>query len=328
MTMGTKADMVIYDVEFFSAITETVQQSSEDIEASANGTIRMISNNQKGDFEKSSFFKNIDGLIRNRDPNSTGDADVKSLTQDELVAVKINRGVGPVRQSIDSFKKIGEDPSSMSFYVGAQMAPAVVLDMVNTGVLAITTAMSSVAGMVHDVVAGSADVKTLNPIHLNDAFRKLGDRQGRVRALVMHSKSFNDLVGNQILEKVTGLSDTAVYGATPGTLNRPVYVTDSPALVIEDGVSAGVHAYRVLGLTEDALIINESEERTVMALPKTGGDNLAIEIQADLSYTVGVKGFAYTSAASPDDTVLGNTANWAYRYSDIKNGPGVVLVVE
>ena len=319
---GTKDDFVIYDVEFHSGVNETLEQNAAEIETGVAGAIRMISVNQRGDFEKESFFKNIANVTSRRDPDDITDAAGTKLTQEELSAVKINGMIGPVYNTLDSFKKIGSDPAVFSFLVGQQAGVSVSLDWINTGVLALTTAMQTETDMVLDIAGGTETDKTLNAIYLNQGLALLGDRASRVRAWVMHSKPFFDLVGNQILDKVTGISDTVVYGGAPGTLGRPVYVTDSPALI------NGAGNYIVLGLTEDALVINQSEDQTVATDLDLGKGNILMVLQGEYAFTIKVKGFRYTGAAAPDDSVLGNAANWNYEMDSVKSGPGVVIIVE
>lgn len=324
MPLGTKDDFVIYDVEFHSGVTEVLEQNSAELETGVNGAIRMISLNQKGDFEKESFFKNVAGLVGRRDPEDITAANETKLTQDELTAVKINGMIGPTYNTLDSFKKIGSDPAVMSFVLGQQFGVGVTLDYLNTGILALATAMGTESDMILDI-AGSAETdKKLRVEYLNRALALMGDRGSRVRAWVMHSKPFYDLVGSQILDQVTGIADQVVYGGAPGTLGRAVYVSDSPALVVEGDPDT----YRVLGLTEDALVLNQSEDQTVATDLELGRNNIVMVLQGEYAFTVKVKGFAYTGAAAPDDAVLGNAANWSYRYSDLKSGCGIMLLVE
>lgn len=321
MPIGDKSDFVIYQEEFFSGAVETLEQNAAEVETGANGTIRMISINQKGEFEKSSFFKNVTNLTSRRDPTDTTAATSTLLEQGEQAAVKVNGKIGPVENTIDSFKKIGEDPSIMSFVLGQQFGVDIALDYINTGILAAATAMQTTPAMVHSDLT-----TTLNAEVLNDGLRKMGDRASRIRALVMHSTGFRNLIGNQILEKVTGISDVVIYGGSPGSLGRPIYVTDSEALIIDDGVSAGVPSYITLALTEDAIVINQSEEQTVVTQLVTGLNNLVLRLQGEYAMSVRVKGHSYTGAAAPDDSVLGNGANWAYRMADVKSGPGICII--
>jgi hypothetical protein len=143
----------------------------------------------------------------------------------------------------------------------------------------------------------------------------------------MHSVSYYKLIKNQITDKVTGIADVVVYGGSPGTLGRVVYVTDSPELVIADGVSLGVDSYRVLGLTEDALTLNQSEDMTVVTETVTGLENLGVRLQGEYAFTARIKGFSYVGVANPTDAILKTGASWDFVMDDIKAGPGCMLIV-
>lgn len=326
--MGTLTDFQIYDVEFFGGITEIVEQSSIEMGSGSAGTINMISTNQKGEFERESFFSHVGGLVSRRDNTSIADVADKDMAQGELVSVKINTKIGPVAQTIDSFKKIGKDPSLMSFTLGQMYGNDIVLDYLNTGLSALTTAMKTNAGMVLDVVASAETDKGPRYEYLVRGLALMGDRASRVKAWVMPSAVYFKLMENAITDKITNVADVAIYQATIGSLNRPVLVTDSPALVQiggSDGISDDV--YRILGLTEDALTINQSEDSTIYSEIVTGKESLLMRLQGETAHTIGVRGFEYTGVANPTDAVLAAGANWSYSFADVKSGPGFVIEV-
>lgn len=327
--MGTLTDFQIYDVEFFGGITEIVEQSSIEMGSGSAGTINMISNNQKGEFERESFFQHVGGLVSRRDNTSIADVADKDMAQGELVSVKINTKIGPVAQTIDSFKKIGEDPSLMSFALGQMYGNDIVLDYLNTGLTALTTAMKTETDMVLDVVnSGETDTGPRYE-YLVRGLALMGDRASRVRAWVMPSAVYFKLMENAITDKITNVADVAIYQATIGSLNRPVLVTDSPALVDEDPAGDGTQdaIYRILGLTEDALTINQSEDSTIYSEIVTGKESLLMRLQGETAHTIGVRGFEYTGGANPDDAALAAGANWSYSFADVKSGPGFVIEV-
>lgn len=322
MAAGTKTDFVIYDVEFFSGATEILEQYADDIGTAVGGAINIVSMNQKGDFEKQSFFKNVAGLVGRRDAEVLTPQIDSKLEQGEHASVKINGKIVPVMNTIDSFKKIGQTPEVMSFVLGQQYGKGITLDHLNTGISCLATAMATENGMVYDTTATTA--ADPDPEGLTDTLALMGDAASRVVAWVMHSNSYFKLVKGQIADKVTGIADVIVYGGMPGTLGRTVYVTDSSSLVITDGVSSGVDAYRVMGLTQDALTLNQSEDNTIISEVVTGLENLGVRIQGEYAFTVNVKGFSYVGTANPTDAELATGANWSYNMTDVKSGPGVM----
>ena len=327
--MGTLTDFQIYDVEFFGGITEIVEQSSIELNGGSAGTINMISNNQRGEFERESFFNHVNGLVSRRDPSSIADVADKDMAQGELVAVKINTKIGPVAQTIDSFKKIGSDPSLMSFALGQMYGNDIVLDYLNTGLTSVVAAMSSEADMVLDVVNSGETDTSPRYEYLVRGLALMGDRASRVKAWVMPSAVYFKLMENAITDKLTNVADVAIYQATIGSLNRPVLVTDSPALVDMDPAGDGTAdpLYRILGLTEDAITINQSEDSTIYSEIITGKESLMMRLQGETAHTIGVKGFEYTGTAAPTDAELANAANYSYSFADVKSGPGFMIEV-
>jgi len=327
MAIGTGSDFVLYDKEFFGGMNEVLQQNTQVFNGASGGAIRLVTQSLRGNFEKESFLKKISGgTVTHRDVTSTATVTPAKMEQGELVAPKVNRRIGPNSNTMDQWKKIEEDPQMFSFYYGQQVAEDVAADWLNTVVLAGVTCMETEIGMVYDAT-GETDPK-LRTEYLVRGLKKMGDKANRVRAWVMHSNTFYDLVESQILDKVTNVADAVIYGGIPGSLNRPIIVTDSPALVEADGVSTGVDAYKVLGLTDDALVATQSEDQNIMSDTELGRENIVMTIQGEYAFNTRVKGFSYVSATvNPNDAALGTAANWDYAMHDVKLGPGVLIKV-
>lgn len=332
--MSTKTDFVIYNEEFHSGVTELLEQAAIDLRNGANGTIQIVTQSLLGDFSKETFFDLIDNLVQERDPTSTADVVPSGLSHSEHVSPKVNRRIGPHVDTLDKFKKINKDPSIMSFILGQQSAKAVMLDYLNTGLIALSAAIKSEPELVYNADAdANATKKTANPLVFIKGLSKMGDASSRIRSWVMPSKPFFDMVEDAVLEKVTGISDIAVYGGMPGSQGLPVYKTDSAAL-IETGRVDGTgnplpNLYTILGLTENALVLTQSENYDVVSERKGGGENILASFQAETAYNITIKGFSYVGAgASPTKAQLGTTANWSRVVSDVKSAAGVAIVVQ
>jgi hypothetical protein len=323
---GVKSDFVIYHDEFFSGVNEVVQQNSNVFNAASSNAIRLVPRMLQGDYDKQSFFKAIETIVSRRDPTSVADADIQKLEQGELQGVKLNRKIGPVYNTMDSFKKIQVDPREFSFVLGQQTGEEVLRDYVNTGALSVSTAIQAMSPNMVQLASGS---DKLTAQYLIKAMAKMGDRAQRIRAWVMHSKPWFDLMEGQVTDKVTNISDVVIYGGSPGTLGRPVIVTDSPYLVNYQTVTSGPDGdnYIVLGLTEDAVVMNQSEEESIMSDILLGKENLIMQYQGEYAYNIRVKGFAFASSLNPTAATLGTTGNWTYQMHDVKLGPGCAVVV-
>lgn len=317
----------VYQEYLKTRAAETLQQQADVFNAAVNNAIIMRTAEKPGDYEYESFFKDIAGLVSRRDNTSTSSAAKLSMAQDEFVRVKLNRKIGPVDQSRDSFRKVFARYSEMEFsgILGQQIAVAQQLDMLNSTLLATRAALVNVSGgaMMYTVPSNG----TVTTTSLVDTLAKMGDRADRVVAWVMHSKVYFNLVKEQITQKIDGVANFNVQTGTPITLNRPVIVTDSASLKTTAG-SPAVDTYYTLGLTSNGALCEVTETSDIVIDDVTGNENLITRLQGEFAYNVGVKGFKYdvgNGLANPDASALGTGTNWGKVVSDNKSLAGVVL---
>ena len=318
----TRNTFVIYDESFFTGMTETLEQASVDF-ATAGGAVIMGTANKKGELEKASFFQTIAGLVEERDPTDTTDANWNDLTAGETVDVKVHRR-SKVQKAVNAFKALGEDLNVMSFVFGQQHGKAVALDWLNTGLASAKAAMLSEAGMTFD--ATTLTNSNPNPENLVRMRAKMGDASDRLVALVCHSAVAHELLRDQVTSSVSTIAGPSIYQGAFGSLSLPVIVTDSPALIEIGPLETDPTKYYVLGLTESALRLIESEEREVFTRIDDSTANLMARVTVESAYNVGVKGFAYKGGNYPVTADLADAGNWTYAYTDVKSGPGVVGV--
>lgn len=326
MAIGKGSDFQIYNEQFFGGVIETLQQNADGFNAASAGTIKLVTLLRKGNYEQESFFKSISGLVSRRDITSVSTATDTPLTQGETARVKLNRKIGPVAQTLDAFRKISMDPQEMSFILGQQTGVAIALDYLNTALTAVDAATAGVAGLCYDASAATApDRANLDHTNLVRTMAKFGDASNRINCWVMHSKPFFDLMENTIADKIFEVANVVVYGGTPATFGRPVVVTDSSSLVTV--LSSGT-TYHIHGLTENAVLVEESEERQIASMLITGLENLVMRVQGEYSFNLGVKGFTWditNGGANPTVGAVGTSSNWDVVASDNKNLAGVRL---
>ncbi len=323
MAAGTKTDFVIYHEQFFGGYSEALEQESNVFNAASLGGIALRPNRLKGDYEQESFIQNIANLITRRDVASVAAATDLPMQQDEFIGVKVNRKIGPVANTRDSFRKIARDPREMSFLLGQQSGKAVAVEMANTATRVLKAGLTAMnaGGMVYDGTAGV-------PTHtgLVKTLAKIGDASNNVVAWVMHSKSYFDLVEQAITDKVYEVAGVTIYTGNVATLGRPAIVLDSAPLI----TTGTTNNYHILGLVRGACIIDESEERDIVTDVITGQENIIQRIQGEYAYNVKLRGMKWdvtNGGANPDDTALGTSTNW----DDVtaagnagKAGPGVM----
>lgn len=313
MAIGVASDFQIYDEQIQGGLTETLVQQSQAFNAASNNAIRLVAGASRGDYRREAFAKSITSLVARRDTTAVTAATDLAVSQDSFIAVKVNRRIGPVAQTLDSFRKIGSQANvdSLSFMIGAQVAKAIQVDQLNT---ALTSAVSAFGGVTSTNGYTVPTNGTLATNALIEGLAVMGDAANRVVCWVMHSKAYFDLVKEQITQKIEGVSNLSVATATPVTCNRPVLVVDSDALAVTTGSgSAAVTDYMTLGLVEDAVVLEDSEEAAIHADLVTGLENLVVRLQGEFAYTVGVRGFAWdvsNGGANPTNTALGTSTNW------------------
>lgn len=329
MAIGTKSDFQIYHEQFYGGMYEKLAQNVDIFNAASSNSIRLVTQDMIGDYNKESFFDRVSSLVARRDITSVSAVTDKKMTQGEMVGVKINRKIGPVSQTLDAFEKMGkmgpDAQKEMSYQLGMQIAEEIAHDMVETAIRCVEAALSGESNNTYDAT-GQATT-TLTATHLVSGLAKFGDMASRIRCWVMHSKVYFDLVKNAISAKIYEEAGLVIYGGSPGTLGKPVVVVDADALNV--GANSNTNTYQTLGLVENGVVVTESESKRLVDEIVTGLENLAFRIQGEYAYNVNIKGFAWDSTnggANPTDTSIRLASNWDKQYSDAKNLAGVRIV--
>jgi hypothetical protein len=320
MAIGKASDFKIYQDEYYGGMFESIMQNVNAFNAASAGAITLVAKDHRGDFSKESFMKDIASLITRRDTTSVSAATDTAVTQGEMARVKINRKIGPVAQTLDAWRKIARDSGEMSFLIGQMVGKKKIQDYLNTALKAAVPAIQNVAANYYD----HSGTGSLTYAALVAALAKLGDQAQLIKCWVMHSKSFFDLMGTTISDKIVNVADVTIYQGTIATLGRPTIVTDSAALL----VAGTPNHYNVLGLVDNAIQVWESEHQEIEGQVITGLENLIFRIQGEHAFTLGLKGFTFDYAnggANPDDTAVATASNWDKVASSDKDLAGVSI---
>lgn len=326
MTIGKASNFKIYHDEMRGGIVETLTQASNYFN-SVGGAIALSTVSRRGEYAKESFFKNLATIVSRRDTTSVSSAADLPMTMDEIISVKLNRKIGPVAQTYDAFAKMAMNmsPEAFSVLLGGMIGKAMQVEMLNSGLRAARAALVQNTNVLHDMATG-----TLTTAGLVTGLSKFGDAAQNIVAWVMHSKNFFDLMQHQIGTSANGdiVSGVVVQQATPATLNRPVIVTDSDALKVAGGSGSGAYTdYHVLGLTSNAIVLENTETERVVLDEVTGLENLVIRLQGEYAYNLGVKGYKYDTSvgANPTDTNVGTSSTWDKAVTDDKDVAGIII---
>ncbi len=323
MAYGTVSNVVIYQEEFHTGVSEVIAQETNAFNAASNGAITLRGLRHQGDYLKESFFDVVSGLVGRRDNTSTSTVNDTAFTAAEMVGVKLNRAINPVAITLDAWKKMNRDPGEFSFALGEQIGKAIMVDYLNSAIRAAVAALTNQAALLADVTGASTTTLTHN--HVVTGMSKLGDKGGMVSALVTHSKSYYDMVGTALTTAAYRIGDTIIYSGTTPTFGRPTIVTDSDDLHFDN---TGTENYYTLLLVPGAIEVLESEERTIVNQTISGYANLFERIQGEHAFTLKLKGFAYDYAnggANPNDTALSTGSNWDLVATSTKDAAGAII---
>lgn len=323
MATGTVSDFILYEEQFHSGVTETLEQETDAFNAASQGAIVLSSQALKGQYEQETFFKTISNLITRRDPTSVAVVADDNIVHGEHVSVKLNRRfqVGFTR---DQWRKIMKTPQEGSLILGQQVGKAILVDYLNSAI------RSAVAGIVQQgaTTTVTATGGTVNHTELVNGLAKFGDSAGDIVAWVMHSKVWYDLVKQAIADDIYTIGSIAIREAATPTLGRPTIVTDAAPLL---NTVPAPDEYTTLGLTVGGIKVVESEGRDVVNDTITGQENIIERVQGEHAFNLSLLGYAWditNGGPNPDDTALELGTNWDLVATDIKSTAGVAVVTQ
>lgn len=318
-----EANFVIYPNLFWSGYVEVTQQESDIFNAASNGCINLVTEKVRGDYQKQSFIKATPGLISSRNPLGTGAVQPISINMGEIADIKVNKRIGPVAVTYDALEKQGYlDPYSFSIAYGQQWGKAMAADYANLALNAVRAAIASQPTLQYNNTVNQ--IPSLTQTALVNGMQVFGDRASRIKAFVMPSLAYFELVKQGISDKVTDVASVILYGGVPASLGKPVLVVDSPAL-FTGSTGSNVGTYDVLCLTEGAVTVTESEDRRIISLPNVGSENLGFTVQGEYALNLAVKGVSWNLAGagvSPNDATVSNPTSWTPIYADIRESAG------
>ncbi|MCO8161070.1 major capsid protein [Pseudomonas sp. 21LCFQ010] len=309
MPTTVNSDLIIYNDLAQTAYLERLQDVLQVFNASSNGAILLRNELIEGDLRKRSMYK-IGGSIAHRDVNSTAAVAGNKIGADEAVGVKTPWKYGPYETTEEAFKRRARSPEEFSMLIGQDMADAALDYYIQTAFAALGAAIGANAAM---VATGSfaADHKKV----LTKGMRKFGDRFNRIALFAMDSATYFDLVDDAIDQKIYEEAGVVIYGGTPGTMGKPVLVSDK------------VTDERIFGLQAGAVSLTESQAPGVRSYDINSQENLGIGYRAEGAFNVDIMGYSWKSTAgiNPNLAALGTGANWRKHATSDKATAGVLI---
>lgn len=305
-----------YQEEFYLGVIEELARNVDVFNAGSNGTLLIGSEDYMGDYLKEAMYDRISGLVSRRDVTvDTAATDLRMALQ-EHVGVDVAHKIGPVFETDENFKRRGRSIEEMSNIIGQQFAGDFLargLDLLVSSLVAATTNVTS-------LVNATDKSSTTNYKHLVKGQKAFGDQFRDVRAYLMNSSAFFDLVedglDNYKIDEVAGAQ--IVTGVMQGALGKPIIVADVPSLTYNDGVD---DLNRIIALTDNAGSLIERSGREFVFDRVTGQENLGYRYQGETNTRIQLKGFAWDTSAgrNPTDADLATAANWTKVVDQDKN---------
>lgn len=317
-------DLQVFNKQTYAAMTEVVDQQVEKFNEASASTLVLAPGQNQGDFSLEAAFKQISGLVRRRNAYGTGSVAAKRLEQLLNVAVKVAAGTPPIEFEAQQYTWIQQNPELAAIKIGEQLAKAQVQDMLNSAIRVLVAAMSGNTAIVHD---GSAAAPSFGV--LNTGASKFGDRSGDLLAWIVHSTVMHGLYANA-LTNAESLFSFGTVNVMRDPFGRLFVVTDADPLVVPAAGETPA-TYRTLGLVEGAAIVQPNGDFRAVIEEKTGTENITSVYQAEWTYNVGLKGYAWDIASggkSPNDTALGTSTNWDKVATSNKDTAGVLVITK
>ena len=317
MATGKASDFKIYHDQVYAGITEVQAQNSNVFGEVSRGALLVQTLASKGDYRYASFITEIASLITRRDTTSVAAATDLAIAQEEDISVKLNRKIGPIGQTLDAWRKIGEDDQHASFVLGQQIAKAIEVEYVNSIMVGLDGALDGQTSQEYDASNGILQIEDLVA-----GLNKMGDAAGKIVCWVMHSKVAHDLMLDHITNAITGPAELVIIEGSNASLGRPIVVTDDTTLFRD----LTTDIYVTMGLVEGAAVVEESEPTTLEDERELGKENIIHRVQGEYAYNLMLKGFKWDVAnggANPTGATMATSTNWDKVVTDAKNLAGV-----
>ncbi len=297
------ATFVIHDDEYESGYLEGVQENLAITSQAGFKGIRVTSEAVKGDFEKETIFTG-DVTFNNRDPSGTANRAESRLGLDENVGVKVSYNTDKMIIPTSDLSRSNFDRMAYSNAMGKNVAQNELKHVLGLAIAAAVTAIDTTASN------SLAQTASFDKKDFVAALRPLQDQAINVVGWLASTGLAFDVLAESIDSNRYGESGV-VYGASVGTLDRPMLSSALPELM--DGTKQ-----IMLALFEDAIEIKlNSSAPDVIMLPNHDTENHYYEWSLDGTFNLKLRNTPYTGVGgNVTKALLTTPANWGKTGSD------------
>lgn len=315
MATTVNSDLVIYNEQVQTAYLERLQDVLDVFNTASQGALTLTSTAIEGDLKRSTFYT-VGGSLGHRDVNSVAAVTGAKIGAGETIGVKSPWKYGPYETTEEAFKRRARSPEEFSQLVGTDMADAFLAYAIQAAFASLDAAIGGNTAM-NVTASWATDGKKV----LTKGMRKFGDRFNRISVFGMSSATYFDLVDNAIDEKLYEEAGVVIYGGQPGTMGKPVLVSDRIA------------DEKIYALQPGAVQITESQAPGVRSYQINDQENLALGYRAEGAFNVDLLGYSWAADAAtpapinPNVAQLGTAANWTKWATDDKSTAGTIIAL-
>lgn len=316
-------NMKVFNEYLKEATIETLAQMVDKFNAASAGGIQLTTQGFDGDFYQKSMFSSLHAAQRRVDRYATNTtASSTALAELQHNTVKVAGGFGPIAWEPSQLSWVRQNPQVALSVISQNLAEAMMKDMLNTAIAAAVAAIENVgATLVYDTNTGRAI--TYNDI--NFAHAKFGDMSQLLVCDVMDGATFHSLIDANLTN--TPQLFQAGNVTIVDILGKRIVVTDAPAL--RETPATSTNDIKVLSLARGGVVIHDAGDIVTNVETSNGKQRIETTFQADYTFGVGLKGYAWDTAAggkSPTDAELATGSNWDQIATSIKHTAGVLTV--
>lgn len=311
-------DMKVFNDFMYTTVTETIDQQVNLFNEASDGTIVLQSASNVGDYANEVFYKAFSTQARRRDAYASGAIAAQDLSQETHVSVKVAGANGPFSFNPSQFTWLQREPEEAAVVIGEQVSMAIMRDYVNTAVGAANAAILNQGSLDYDGTAGNVNLNVMNK-----GAALFGDKAQELRAWVMHSKQYHDLIDSGLTNnsRLFTFGDVQILEDQAG---RRLIVSDIPELVVS-GVPDNYHA---IGLVQGGIIVEDNGDFFSNTQTNNGDTNIGRTWQSEYTFQIKLKGYSWDTAnggPSPLDAEIFTGTNWDQVVTYDKDTAGVMV---
>lgn len=312
-------NMQVFNSFAYSSASETIKEQVALFNGATRNGITLSSGSNVGDFDFDTMFKEISGLVTDRNAYGTDTLTPQALEQLKMASVKIAGRTEPVSYTRAQFDWIDQNAEQAGTAFGEQVAVGMMKYMLDRGISAFVAATKEQGDLYTDLTSGKASLASLN-----DGVRKFGDRAGDIACWVMHSNSLFDIYGSALANSERLFEFGNVRVVQDG-FGRPLVMTDSSYLTYDD---EGTQKYFQCGLSQGGIYIEDNGNYAVDDDKNVLDENTTFLLKSEFDFNLGLKGYTWDTASggkSPNSAAVATGTNWEKVATDVKSLAGVLV---